>query len=194
MYREHFHPDIFNKKDWTYILEKYNGHFPIEIKAVPERSLIPQCNVLYTVESTDPRCYWLPNWVDTLLVQVWYPITVATKSREQMKILAKYLLETYGNLKHLDNKLHDFGYRGVSSQETAGIGASAHLVNFKGTRPNCWHQSHSELLRHQRYCSSLFITCCWAQHHHGLGKGRRKSCLSAHCQAIHQRACVHGQW
>lgn len=53
----------------------------------------------------------------TLLVQIWYPITVATNSREQKKILAKYLLETSGNLEGLEYKLHDFGYRGVSSQE-----------------------------------------------------------------------------
>jgi nicotinamide phosphoribosyltransferase len=33
----------------------------------------------------------------------------------------------------IDFKLHDFGYRGVSSEETAGIGAAAHLINFKGT-------------------------------------------------------------
>ncbi|KAM9216690.1 nicotinamide phosphoribosyltransferase isoform 2-T2 [Dugong dugon] len=71
--------------------------------------------------------------LETILVQSWYPITVATNSREQKKILAKYLLETSGSLDGLEYKLHDFGYRGVSSQETAGIGASAHLVNFKGT-------------------------------------------------------------
>uniref|UniRef100_A0A8C1Q722 Nicotinamide phosphoribosyltransferase n=1 Tax=Cyprinus carpio TaxID=7962 RepID=A0A8C1Q722_CYPCA len=71
--------------------------------------------------------------LETILVQTWYPITVATNSREQKKILAKYLMETSGSLEGLEYKLHDFGYRGVSSQETAGIGASAHLVNFKGT-------------------------------------------------------------
>ncbi|KAJ0012450.1 hypothetical protein NQD34_016784 [Periophthalmus magnuspinnatus] len=133
VYREHFQDDVFNEKGWTYILEKHNGHLPIEIKAVPEGSVIPRGNVLFTVESTDPECYWLTNWVETILVQIWYPITVATNSREQKKILAKYLLETSGNLEGLEYKLHDFGYRGVSSQETAGIGASAHLVNFKGT-------------------------------------------------------------
>ena len=30
-------------------------------------------------------------------------------------------------------KIHDFGSRGVSSQETAAIGGAAHLVNFLGT-------------------------------------------------------------
>ncbi|XP_065129549.1 nicotinamide phosphoribosyltransferase [Paramisgurnus dabryanus] len=133
VYREHFQDDVFNEKGWNYILEKYKGHLPIEIKAVPEGSVIPRGNVLFTVESTDPECYWLTNWVETILVQSWYPITVATNSREQKKILAKYLMETSGSLEGLEYKLHDFGYRGVSSQETAGIGASAHLVNFKGT-------------------------------------------------------------
>uniref|UniRef100_A0A8B9IE92 Nicotinamide phosphoribosyltransferase n=1 Tax=Anser cygnoides TaxID=8845 RepID=A0A8B9IE92_ANSCY len=133
VYREHFQDDVFNEKGWNYILEKYDGHLPIEIKAVPEGSVIPRGNVLFTVENTDPECYWLTNWIETILVQSWYPITVATNSREQKKILAKYLLETSGSLEGLEYKLHDFGYRGVSSQETAGIGASAHLVNFKGT-------------------------------------------------------------
>uniref|UniRef100_A0A670J6X4 Nicotinamide phosphoribosyltransferase n=1 Tax=Podarcis muralis TaxID=64176 RepID=A0A670J6X4_PODMU len=133
VYREHFQDDVFNETGWNYILEKYEGCLPIEVKAVPEGSVVPRGNVLFTVENTDPDCYWLTNWIETILVQSWYPITVATNSREQKKILAKYLLETSGSLEGLEYKLHDFGYRGVSSQETAGIGASAHLVNFKGT-------------------------------------------------------------
>ncbi|XP_056324310.1 nicotinamide phosphoribosyltransferase [Danio aesculapii] len=133
VYREHFRGDMFNEKGWNYILEKYNGHLPIEIKAVPEGSVIPRGNVLFTVENTDDECYWLTNWIETILLQIWYPITVATNSREQKKILAKYLMETSGSLDGLEYKLHDFGYRGVSSQETAGIGGSAHLVNFRGT-------------------------------------------------------------
>lgn len=60
-------------------------------------------------------CFWSHS--QTILVQIWYPITVATNSREQKKILAQYLMETSGNLEGLEYKLHDFGYRGVSSQE-----------------------------------------------------------------------------
>jgi nicotinamide phosphoribosyltransferase len=33
----------------------------------------------------------------------------------------------------LDFMLHDFGFRGVSSVESAGLGGAGHLVNFKGT-------------------------------------------------------------
>lgn len=53
-------------------LQKYNGHLPIEIKAVPEGSVIPRGNVLFTVESTDPECYWLTNWVEVSLFS-WRP-------------------------------------------------------------------------------------------------------------------------
>lgn len=52
-----------------------------------------------------------------MLLQMWYPITVATISREFKKILARHLKATSGSLEGLDLKLHDFGYRGVSSQE-----------------------------------------------------------------------------
>lgn len=66
--------------------------------------------------SSIPLCP-LSLHLQTILVQIWYPITVATNSREQKKILAKYMMETSGNLEKLEYKLHDFGYRGVSSQE-----------------------------------------------------------------------------
>ena len=62
--------------------------------------------------------YSLPV-VQTMLVQMWYPITVATISREFKKILAKHLRATSGSLEGLNEKLHDFGYRGVSSQEVS---------------------------------------------------------------------------
>ena len=39
-------------------------------------------NVLMTVENTDKRCYWLVNYLESLLLQVWYPSTVATLSAE----------------------------------------------------------------------------------------------------------------
>ena len=47
-------------------------------------------------------------------------MTVATNSREQKKVILKYLQET-GDPNLIDFKLHDFGFRGVSSVETAGL-------------------------------------------------------------------------
>ena len=113
----------------------HGGRLPVVTgKAVPEGTVVPVSNVLMTIENTDPRCYWLTNWLETLLVQVWYGSTVATQSREMKKVLLRYLHET-GNPTLIDFKLHDFGFFavGVSSVETAAVGCAAHLINFRGT-------------------------------------------------------------
>ena len=45
----------------------------------------------------------------------------------------RYLHETADNMDSLPFMLHDFGFRGATSVDSAGIGDAAHLVNFKGT-------------------------------------------------------------
>ena len=62
-----------------------------------------------------------------------YPSTVATNSYAQKKILKQFTDETSDVPDKLEYQLHDFGCRGVSALETAGIGGCAHLVNFTGT-------------------------------------------------------------
>lgn len=129
---DHLGLGVFNKSGWEYILEKHEGYLPIQIRAVPEGTVVPNHNVLMTVVNTDPACYWLTNYIETLLVQVWYPTTVATVSRDMKKKILRALMST-GDPSLIDFKLHDFGFRGVSSVESAGIGGAAHLINFKGT-------------------------------------------------------------
>jgi len=128
----HMGPDMFNEAGWEHIRQDHGGRLPIRIKAVPEGTLVDTKNVLMTIEVTDPKCYWLTNYLETLLVQVWYPITVATQSYHCKELINEYLKET-GDPAGLPFKLHDFGFRGVSSVESAGIGGAAHLVNFMGT-------------------------------------------------------------
>lgn len=123
---------IFNRLGWEHIVKVHNGYLPIRIKAVPEGTVVPTRNVLMTIENTDPYCPWLTNYVETLLLKVWYTITVATLSREIKKTIRHYLEKT-GDPAGLLFKLHDFGYRGVSSEESAMLGGMAHLINFMGT-------------------------------------------------------------
>ncbi len=127
--------DVFDKSRFQYILNKYNGHLPVKIKAVAEGSVIPTGNVLMTIENTDPECYWLPNFLETLLMQVWYPCTVATLSHEVKKAIRRYFDETAADeaAAGIDFVLNDFGFRGVSSVESAGLGGAAHLLNFSGS-------------------------------------------------------------
>lgn len=123
----------FDYEGWKYIATELNGNLPIRVRAVPEGSIIPNHNVLMTVENTDPKVPWVVTWVETLLLKVWYPITVATQSYKIKRIISDFMWETCDNLDGIPFKLHDFGYRGVSSNESAGIGGLAHLSNFMGT-------------------------------------------------------------
>jgi nicotinamide phosphoribosyltransferase len=127
--------DVFDRSKFDYILHKYDGRLPVRIKAVPEGSVIPVNNVMMTIENTDPQCFWLSNFLETLLMQVWYPSTVSTLSREVRKIVDSYYKDTASTTAQggIDFVLNDFGFRGVSSVESAALGGSAHLLNFRGS-------------------------------------------------------------
>lgn len=127
------HGEPFNREGWEYIVREHGGKLPVEIKAVPEGTVVPVKNILASIINTDPKCYWLTSFLETALLRaVWYPTTVATNSREIKKVILD-ALERTGTPEDIAFKLHDFGARGVSSLESAGIGGAAHLVNFMGT-------------------------------------------------------------
>jgi nicotinamide phosphoribosyltransferase len=131
--QQHFGNDnVFNAAGWLKLLEKHGGRLPLRIRAPKEGTLVPSKNVLMTIENTDPEFPWLTNWAETILLQLWYPITVGTLSFEIRQAIGKDLVRT-GTPELLDFKLHDFGFRGVSSKESAAIGGAAHLFNFHGT-------------------------------------------------------------
>ncbi|ESO89877.1 hypothetical protein LOTGIDRAFT_218343 [Lottia gigantea] len=128
LYKLHFGADYFNEHGWNYIVEKHGGYLPIKIKAVPEGKMTEITPIHFTTVNLI-----FSVLLQTIFVQVWYPMTVATNSRYQKEIIAQYLNDTADDLSGLPFKLHDFGFRGASSVESAGIGGMSHLVNFKGT-------------------------------------------------------------
>ena len=129
----------FNREGWEYIVREHNGLLPVRIYAPEEGTPVPINECMVHVENTDDKCAWLVSYLETdILRAVWYPSTVATISREAKKIIKRYLDDTADNsdclaFKLHDFKLHDFGFRGVSSFESAAIGGAAHLINFMGT-------------------------------------------------------------
>ncbi len=124
----------FNYEGWMYIAKDLKGKLPVIIRAVPEGTIVPTHLPLVTVESTDPKVFWIVSWIETMLLRIWYPINVATRSWTIKKMI-KAALDKSSDAPdaELPFKLHDFGSRGVSSQESAQIGGAAHLVNFMGS-------------------------------------------------------------
>ena len=128
------HGLAFNVAGWNRLLEKHGGRLPLKIRAVPEGSVVPVKNALMTIENTDPEFYWLVSWFETQLMRIWYPITVATQSFYLKRDIYQFLSETADDAdSEIAFKLHDFGSRGVSSQESAALGGAAHLLSFMGS-------------------------------------------------------------
>ncbi len=136
----------FNYDGWTNLIKKHQGKLPLRIRAVAEGSVVPLHNVLMTVETTDDEFAWLGSWFESQLMRIWYPITVATQSFYIKRDVYRFLQETADNADaEIPFKVHDFGSRGVSSQETAAIGGAAHLVNFLGS------DTMASLLLHRKF-------------------------------------------
>ena len=123
----------FDYDTWMYIARDLGGIMPITVHALPEGVEVPAGVPLFTLETSDPKVAPVLGYLETFFSHLWYPMTVATQSREVKKIIKQFLDETSTNPEAIQFMLHDFGCRGVSSMETAGIGGSAHLVNFSGT-------------------------------------------------------------
>jgi nicotinamide phosphoribosyltransferase len=88
---------------------------------------------MVTVEATDPDCGPLTNVIETLLTHLWHSSNVATISRDLRVYLQKEFERSADTNTLLPFMLHDFGFRGVSSVESAGMGGAGHLINFMGT-------------------------------------------------------------
>jgi nicotinamide phosphoribosyltransferase len=129
---QHFgRPGIFHKAGWMQIVERHGGRLPVEIRAVAEGTVVPNHNVMMTIRNTDPACCWLTNFLETLLLKVWYPVTVATLSGAILAVIKAALQRSGEDTAGANMMLHDFGYRGASSEETAALGGAAHLVHFR---------------------------------------------------------------
>ncbi|MNK20317.1 putative nicotinate phosphoribosyltransferase [compost metagenome] len=111
------------------------GYLPIEIKAVEEGTIMPVRNVLMTITNTHPDFYWVVGFMESLLLKLWYTITVATCSYGYRKIVNSFFEQTDEEDMNpaKDFQVHDFGYRGDASEEGAAISGVAHLLSFLGS-------------------------------------------------------------
>lgn len=132
---KHFGFDCFDSTMWDHILKNCGGKLPLEIKAIPEGTPIAVKNVLMTIRNTDKKCAALTNVSETLLMKIWATNTVAAYARIIRTLIFKYhQLSSDAPQYLIDFMHHDFGYRGVSSEESGRLmGAAGLSSGFKGT-------------------------------------------------------------
>jgi nicotinamide phosphoribosyltransferase len=121
----------FEYERFKAIITKCGGKLPIRIRAVKEGSIIPIQNPFLTIEATQEEFWWVVSWIETFIMKVWYPISVATKSHYMKLLIQKISNETGSG--NVDFSYHNFGDRGSTTVEEACVGGMAHLISFKGT-------------------------------------------------------------
>ncbi len=130
-----FRCTLGTEPDVSHIRELHNlGYLPLEIKALPEGTLVPVRVPMLTIVNTDPRFFWLTNYIETLAsCSMWQPTTSATIAHEYRRILDKYAAETGGSKDFVPFQAHDFSMRGMSSLSSALTSGLGHLTSFVGT-------------------------------------------------------------
>jgi len=130
-YSEYPYPrDLFLK-----FIKENKGYMPVKVEALPEgMAILPHVPVFQiTAEGEYSR---LCTFLETLMVQAWYPSTVATLSRRAKDVIAEAFEKSVQDGRKnplLMSRLHDFGFRGTTCLEQSVIGGVSHLLNFDGT-------------------------------------------------------------
>lgn len=110
------------------------GYLPLEIKALPEGSKVPMRVPCLTIVNTDPKFFWLTNFIESLMSSMlWQACTSATLAYQYRILLDNYAEQTGMSKEFVPWQGHDFSFRGMSSVESAILSGMGHLLSFTGT-------------------------------------------------------------
>jgi len=110
------------------------GYLPIEVRALPEGSIVPYKVPYFTIENTHPDFFWLTNYLeDFLSASSWKAINNATLAYELRQILTKYSIAQGIGTDLVPWQGHDFSFRGMSGVYDGAITSFAHLTSFSGS-------------------------------------------------------------
>lgn len=112
------------------------GYLPLSIKALPEGTIVPTRVPTMTIQNTDPRFFWLTNFIESLAsCELWQASTSATLAVEYKRMMDNYATVTNPEaLAFTIFQGHDFSMRGMSSLRSAILSGMGHLVGgYAGT-------------------------------------------------------------
>ena len=110
------------------------GYLPIKATALPEGTKVPMQIPVMTVENTDPNFYWLPGYLETIILSDTFVMsTVATMAYNLRKIAEEYADKTAMDNGFVDFQFHDFSQRGQHGNDATTLSGIGHLSSFKGT-------------------------------------------------------------
>lgn len=126
------------------------GLLPLRIDALPEGSRVNIGVPVFTAYNTNPKFFWLTNYIETYLSnELWKPTTVATIADRYKAILMHYAELTGGSKEFVPFQGHDFSMRGMSGSLDSVKSGSGHLLSFVGS-DNLLTPSYIRYYYHER--------------------------------------------
>lgn len=128
------HALFVDEPEFDHIADLHDlGYLPLQIRMVKEGTLVPLRVPMATVVNTDPKFFWLTNYIETLMSsENWLPATSATIALEYKKLLIQYAELTGGDMGFVPFQGHDFSMRGMVV-EASKLSGAGHLTSFLGT-------------------------------------------------------------
>lgn len=109
------------------------GYLPLEIRALPEGTLVPMGVPCIEITNTDERFAWVTQWIECILqVELWKPCCHATIGYMYREI-ADYWYEKTTDGLPANMACADFGMRGMSCMDEATRCSASWLLSFNKT-------------------------------------------------------------
>lgn len=109
------------------------GYLPLEIRALPEGTLVPMGVPCIEITNTHDDFAWLVQWIECILqVELWKPCCHATIGYMYRQIADKWYGKTVENVPS-SMACADFGMRGMSCMDEATRCSASWLLSFDKT-------------------------------------------------------------
>lgn len=109
------------------------GYLPLEIRALPEGTLVNMGIPVVEMTNTHPDFAWVVQWVECILqAELWAPCCYATVGKAYHDLAEKYYSETTDGADPF-MAMADFGMRGMSCIEDSIRASAGWLLSFNKT-------------------------------------------------------------
>lgn len=110
------------------------GYLPIQIRTLPEGTLVPMGVPCIEITNTHPDFAWVVQWIECILqVELWKPCAHATIGHMYRELANDYYKMTCDDFLRPEMSCSDFGMRGMSCMEEAVRCSAAWLLSFDKT-------------------------------------------------------------
>ena len=110
------------------------GYLPIEIRALPEGTLVPMHVPMFAITNTHPDFAWLPQALESLIsAEMWHPMLAATVGYTYRQIVNEFYDKTCDDNLPKARALGAFDFRGEECLQSAVKAGAGWCLSFLNT-------------------------------------------------------------